>query len=104
MSIPVNEHGQPDLQALVARHGGYHKIEAWAEYDRAIAEWQERRRDRSAAPSSDRADPERLCICGLPGVYWRPRQGGGRTKWRCEQHRDQWPDYAEDFPLREVAR
>jgi hypothetical protein len=40
------------------------------------------------------ADPEALCICGLPGVVSRPRKGGGRAIWRCEQHRDHWPDYA----------
>ena len=75
----------PDLQELVARHGGYDKIspEAWAEHDRAMAEWQERRRARSeGGPSSeirnsDRSDPEALCICGCAGKYWRPRKGGG---------------------------
>jgi hypothetical protein len=38
----------PDLQELVRRFGGYDKItpEAWEEYDRAMAEWQERRRNR----------------------------------------------------------
>jgi len=101
----------PDLQDLVERFGGYSNItaEAWAEYDRAMADWQERRRRRSEGgpageiPHSDRADPEALCICGLPGVYTRPRKGGGRPIWRCEQHRDRWPDYAEDVPLRRVA-
>jgi hypothetical protein len=40
--------GPPDLQALVAAHGGYDKItpEAWAAYDAAMAEWQEQRRDK----------------------------------------------------------
>jgi hypothetical protein len=112
MSIPLDEYGQPDLQALIVRHGGYEKImpEIWADYDRAIAEWQERRRAglKGAPPSeirnSDRADPEALCICGLSGVYWRPRKDGGRAIWRCEQHRDNWPEYAEDFPVREAAR
>jgi hypothetical protein len=54
----------PDLQALVAAHGGYDKItrEAWAEYDTQVAAWQayirrggdwaqqERRRTLAAAP------------------------------------------------------
>jgi hypothetical protein len=94
----------PDLQELVERHGGYDKITpaAWAEYDRAMADWQERRRNRSQGgpseeiPQSDCAapDPAALCICGLPGVVSRPRKGGGRPIWRCEQHRDRWPDYA----------
>jgi hypothetical protein len=96
----------PDLQDLVEHHGGYSNItpEAWAEHDRAIAEWQERRRTRLAgAPSSEisnskQSDPEALCLCGLPGVYMRPRKGGGRPIWRCEQHRSQWPDYAHHIP------
>jgi hypothetical protein len=38
----------PDLQALVAKFGGYNKItpEAWAEWDRRNAEYQQRRRER----------------------------------------------------------
>jgi hypothetical protein len=52
----------PDLQGLVARHGGYDKItpEAWAEYDRAMADWQERRRRRSEGgrPAGAAADFE----------------------------------------------
>jgi len=35
---------------------------------------------------------------------WRPRKGGGRAIWRCEEHRDNWPNYAEEFPLQEAAR
>jgi hypothetical protein len=48
----------PDLQELIADHGGYDKIppEAWAEWDRLNAEWQERQRlDRAAlAATPDR--------------------------------------------------
>jgi hypothetical protein len=35
----------PDLQALVAKHGGYHKItsEAWAEWDRLNEDWKQAR-------------------------------------------------------------
>jgi hypothetical protein len=38
-----------DLGALVERHGGYERItpEAWAEHDRAMADWHERRRRRA---------------------------------------------------------
>jgi hypothetical protein len=91
----------PDLQELVRKHGGYDKItpEAWAEYDRVLAEWQEAKRSRHAGgdrtsnvPNENNvvttqgtavvADPEALCICGLPGVYWRPRKGGGRLAVR----------------------
>jgi hypothetical protein len=45
---------------------------------------------------------KKLCICGCAGVYWRPHKHGGRPIWRCEQHRDRWPDYvaASDAPKR----
>jgi hypothetical protein len=38
----------PDLQALVAEHGGYDRIspEAWAHYDEAMKLWQAQRRER----------------------------------------------------------
>ena len=88
-----------------AHQGGYQHItaEEWAEYDRAMAAWQEARRHpaQGAAVADDR---EALCICGCSGEYWRPRKGGGRTIWRCEEHRDNWPEYAEDIPLRQSAR
>jgi hypothetical protein len=37
----------PNLQQLVAKFGSYDKItpEAWAEWDRAVAQWQQHRRD-----------------------------------------------------------
>ena len=102
--IPADKTGCPDLQALVVRHGGYNNIppEAWAEFDRQTAEWQERRRTREGAPAEESADversaPEQLCICGLPGVVSRARKGGGRPIWRCEQHRNRWPDYGLDI-------
>jgi|SRR5262249_40664638 len=94
----------PDLQELVRRHGGYDKItrEAWAEHDRAMAEWQERRERR--VEEGDRAgetrpDPAALCICDLAGVVSRPRKRGnsGGPIWRCEQHRNLWPDYAAEW-------
>jgi hypothetical protein len=45
-AIPHNELGQPDLQMLVRQCGGYHRItpELWRAWDRANAEYQERRR------------------------------------------------------------
>ena len=90
-----------DLQALVERHGGYDQItpEAWGAFDRAVAEWQELQRGRAEGSSSNRRviDPEALCICGEPGVVSCEREGGGRPIWRCEQHRNLWPDYAEKF-------
>jgi hypothetical protein len=57
-SAPKRAIAAPDLQELIARHGGYDKIapEAWAEWDRLNAEWQERQRlDRAAlAATPDR--------------------------------------------------
>jgi len=37
----------PNLDTLVAKHGGYDKIppEAWREYDLAVRAWQLERRD-----------------------------------------------------------
>jgi hypothetical protein len=74
MTIPLDETGCPDLQALVERagrryaesngevyvedpfkrpahQGGYPHItpEEWAEYHRTMAEWQQHRRDRGGA-------------------------------------------------------
>jgi hypothetical protein len=49
----------PNLQNLVAAFGGYDKItpEAWAEWDRACAEYQQYRRDvlQGAPPAAGRA-------------------------------------------------
>jgi hypothetical protein len=44
--IPLDPQGAPDLQALVQRCGGYHKItpETWAAWDRAVEEWPAERR------------------------------------------------------------
>jgi hypothetical protein len=98
------------LQALVECHGGYDKItpEAWAEHDRALADWQERqgRRAEEGGQAADtRSDLGALCICGSPGVVSRPRKRGtsGGPIWRCEQHRNLWPDYAEEIPARRAA-
>jgi len=110
MTIPLDKTGCPDLHALVEHHGGYDKItpQAWAEFDRQTAEWQAQRRTGSQgngeSPASEcaAADPETLCICGLPGTVSRPRKGGGRPIWRCEEHRDHWPYYAE-IPLKRAA-
>jgi hypothetical protein len=72
IAIPHNEHGQPDLQALVRRageryaasvgekydpqnnpkHGGYQHItaEEWVAWDAANRQFQQRRRGRLAPP------------------------------------------------------
>ena len=43
----------PDLQKLVAEHGTYAQItaEAWAAWDKACADWQDRRKERLGGPS-----------------------------------------------------
>jgi len=89
----------PDLQELLVRkHGGYDRItpEAWADYDRAIVDWQARRRSRSEGGRAEERDPECICLCGLPGIVSRPRKGGGRPIWQCSQHSSCWPDYVEE--------
>ena len=99
----------PDLQALISKHGGYDRIppEAWAQHDQAMADWQERRRrrGRGGQAGETRPDPEALCTCGSPGVVSRQQKRGksGGPIWRCEQHRDLWPDYAEESLLQGAA-
>jgi hypothetical protein len=49
---------EPDLQQLIDRCGGYSRItaEAWAEYDRAVEDWQRRYRLRNnTAPAPPRS-------------------------------------------------
>jgi hypothetical protein len=43
----LKDNPAPDLQALVARHGGYDKAmpQAWEEFDRAMVEWQQQPSD-----------------------------------------------------------
>jgi hypothetical protein len=63
-SSSLRSNPAPDLQELLGKHGRYDKIpaEAWAEHDRTMAEWQERRRNRLAgAPFSEiRIGPRRI--------------------------------------------
>jgi hypothetical protein len=79
----------PDLQELVKRAGDYSKItdEQWSEYDRTMEAWRQRLRE-GAVLEAGPIDPNKLCICGLPGVHGRVRDG--RKIWRCEAHRNQW--------------
>jgi hypothetical protein len=98
-----NANPAPDLHALVERRGGYANItpEEWGAHDRALAEWQERRRMRSEGseddpPHAERVDPEAVCVCGVVGVCWRPRKRDGPPIWRCAAHASLWPDYHYD--------
>jgi hypothetical protein len=56
ITIPHNQLGQPDLQALVRQCGGYDKISpaTWRAWDEANEQWQQRRRARLAPPMSPR--------------------------------------------------
>lgn len=49
---------RPNLDALVAEHGGYNRIppEAWKQYDREVTAWQLRRRDLYASQQEDDYD------------------------------------------------
>jgi hypothetical protein len=42
------DHPEPNVQDLVERYGGYSKvpIEAWADFDRRMAEWREAYKNR----------------------------------------------------------
>src|SRR5215472_10131240 len=63
-----------------------------------MADWHEHRQTRRVVVRGEGADPEALCICGLPGIYMRPpRKRGLRPIWRCERHRDLWPSYAAEL-------
>jgi hypothetical protein len=33
-----------------------------------------------------------ICVCGRLGDVSRPRKNGTLTIWRCERHRNDWPD------------
>jgi hypothetical protein len=77
-----------------------HVAERWLWYCTAHAEGRRgqcSQADLAGQSASDRSDPAALCVCGLRGQYSRPRKDGkdGRV-WRCEGHKNSWPDYAED--------
>jgi len=76
-SAPKRAMAVPDLQELIASHGGYDKItpEAWDEWDRLNVEWQERRRlDRAAlAASPDRQQLSSECDFARPQTRGRAR-------------------------------
>jgi hypothetical protein len=66
----------PDLQELVAKHGGYIKItpKAWSEWDKANAEWQAERRARLGRELQ--AARERKAGCSDAVVHYRSRHHG----------------------------
>jgi hypothetical protein len=102
----------PDLQELVARHGGYDKItaDAWRAFDCAMNEWRQALRTRM--PTLDRNEREvaavRLeqnpapapivnpffghCACRAPGLYAMHEgfSAKGRVLWFCQEHK---PDF-----------
>jgi hypothetical protein len=57
----IGDDPPPDLQTLIALHGGYDRVrpEAWAEFDQAMAEWHLRRRGLPAS-TTPRPRIERL--------------------------------------------
>jgi hypothetical protein len=46
----IKKNPPPDLQELVAKHGGYHRItpEAWREFDQQRETWEAKRKARFA--------------------------------------------------------
>jgi len=97
----IIEDKSPDLQAMVAAHGGYHRIspEAWEKYDRDIEAWQARTRERhrDAVGKKQADDPadwfpfdgdrsREICFeCGRPGHFGY--RGGDQLVWYCQEHR-----------------
>jgi hypothetical protein len=101
VTIPHNELGQPDLQALVAQCGGYNKItpELWAAWDRANEEYQERRRrmrppvDEFIAQSpKPQPTPYEFCAtCNQEAHFGYRDAETGELVWFCGKHRlAQW--------------
>jgi uncharacterized protein (DUF3820 family) len=89
----------PDLQVLVAKHGGYHCIpqQAWDEYDKAMIDWQTRRRARfcpEKIPSDDTASPFECRTCGDPARFGYTDRASGEMRWYCAKHRlgQRWAD------------
>jgi uncharacterized protein (DUF3820 family) len=99
----------PDLRALVAEHGAYDRIpqQAWSEYDKAMADWQERRRARfhaeripGAAISLTKHSPFGCCTCGGPAHFGYRDKASGKMRWYCAEHRlAQWWADAAGAPL-----
>src|SRR5262249_955662 len=88
-----------DRQELIKQLGRRRAAELGVPYDPrnyAISAWVDRRLGippkHPTPPNIDRS----VCICGLRGVVSGARKGAGPEIWRCEAHRMQWPDYAED--------
>ena len=97
LAIPHNELGQPDLQALIQQCGGYDKItpKLWAAWDRANAEWQERRR-RIRPPADEfleqlpKPEPttfEACATCGQEAYFAYRDAESGELVWFCAKHR-----------------
>jgi uncharacterized protein (DUF3820 family) len=89
----------PDLQELVAAHGGYDRIppEAWAAHDQAMTDWQERRRTRfhveriPGVASSAKHSPIPCRTCGGPAHFGYHDKTNGVMHWYCAEHRlAQW--------------
>jgi hypothetical protein len=79
LALPIETHDTPpDLQALVAAHGGYDKItsEAWDEYDRAMSTWQAQRREKYEAVANDAPPSVRAARACRTGCRCEPQRGG----------------------------
>ena len=89
----------PDLQALVAAHGGYGAItaEAWAAYEHAVELQRMQLRDRAFVRPARSFSPSGLaavtCVeCGALGRFGYRHDGAMR--WYCAKHRlaEWWAD------------
>jgi len=80
-----NANPAPDLHALVERRGGYANItpEEWGAHDRALAEWQERRRMRSEGFLRQYASAALSASVGGRASAATPRSGGAQRMPVC---------------------
>jgi hypothetical protein len=108
LAIPHNDLGQPDLQMLIRQCGGYHKItsELWRAWDRANAEYQERRRRMrppadeflKQLPKPEPAPFEACATCGREAHFGYRDAASGGLVWFCAEHRRAkwWADARRD--------
>jgi hypothetical protein len=99
--IPLNELGQPDLEAFMQQCGGYHLItaELWAAWDRANEAFQLRRRRFAGAvdellarlPKPEPTPFEACATCGQEAHFGYRDKESGQLVWFYAKHRlAQW--------------
>ena len=84
----------PDLQALVAKHGGFASVPdaEWKKYTSALEAWKAAlREDRLVItppqPKEILAGGADCCHCGAAGEFYYAGDAVGRFGWYCANHR-----------------